>query len=146
VKEVGQGMGPESLRRLLQLPLAAVEFAAAGGTNFAKLELLRTDTETQNTFEPIAQVGHSAAEMLGFVRQIWQELGPECRTQQIIVSGGITDFLDGFYLIEQSPLPAVYGQASAFLKHAMGEYDALQSFVKAQVRGLELAKAFLRPR
>jgi isopentenyl-diphosphate delta-isomerase len=146
VKEVGQGMGPESLRRLLQLPLAAVEFAAAGGTNFAKLELLRTDTETQNTFEPIAQVGHSAAEMLGFVRQIWQELGPECRTQQIIVSGGITDFLDGFYLIEQSPLPAVYGQASAFLQHAMGEYDALQSFVKAQVRGLELAKAFLRPR
>ena len=41
VKEVGQGMGPESLKRLLSLPLCAVEFAAYGGTNFSKLELLR---------------------------------------------------------------------------------------------------------
>src|SRR5690606_18585640 len=33
VKEVGQGMGPASLRALLTLPLAAVEFGAFGGTN-----------------------------------------------------------------------------------------------------------------
>ena len=41
IKEVGQGMGPESLKRLLQLPLPAIEFAAFGGTNFARVELLR---------------------------------------------------------------------------------------------------------
>ncbi|MCB0573814.1 MAG: isopentenyl-diphosphate delta-isomerase, partial [Saprospiraceae bacterium] len=67
VKEVGQGFGPESLRALLQLPLEAVEFAAAGGTNFAKLELLRSDPEKQMIFEKIAAVGHSAAEMTGWL-------------------------------------------------------------------------------
>jgi len=39
VKEVGQGMGPASLRALLELPLEAIEMAAFGGTNFARLEL-----------------------------------------------------------------------------------------------------------
>ena len=34
VKEVGQGMGPESIKRLLDLPIEAVEFGALGGTNF----------------------------------------------------------------------------------------------------------------
>jgi isopentenyl-diphosphate delta-isomerase len=43
VKEVGQGMGKESLRALMSLPLEAIEFAAHGGTNFSKLELLRSN-------------------------------------------------------------------------------------------------------
>ena len=47
VKEVGQGFGYESIKALLQLPLAAVDFAAAGGTSFSKLELLRGVTEQQ---------------------------------------------------------------------------------------------------
>jgi len=38
VKEVGQGFGPRSIRRLLQLPLTAIEFGAFGGTNFSKVE------------------------------------------------------------------------------------------------------------
>ena len=42
VKEVGQGMGPESLRALMKLPLEAVEFGAFGGTNFSRLELMRS--------------------------------------------------------------------------------------------------------
>lgn len=41
VKEVGQGMGEDSLRALLTLPIDAIETAAYGGSNFAKLELLR---------------------------------------------------------------------------------------------------------
>jgi isopentenyl-diphosphate delta-isomerase len=41
VKEVGQGMGPASLKSLLALPLEAIDFAANGGTNFALLEILR---------------------------------------------------------------------------------------------------------
>ena len=32
VKEVGQGMGPESLRALLKLPLQAIEFAASNNS------------------------------------------------------------------------------------------------------------------
>jgi isopentenyl-diphosphate delta-isomerase len=144
VKEVGQGFGPESLRALMQLPIEAIEFAAAGGTNFAKLELLRNDPVRQMIFEKIAAVGHSAEEMLGFVNALKIDLGDRCQVKHLIISGGVRDFLDGYYLIAKSALPAVYGQASGFLKHARGEYAELRSFVETQVRGLELAQAFLR--
>jgi isopentenyl-diphosphate delta-isomerase len=146
VKEVGQGFGPESLKALLQLPLAAIEFAAAGGTNFAKLELLRSSTAKQLSFDKISTVGHAAPEMLHWTNRLKNELGNACRTNHLIISGGITDFLDGFYLTKQSAIPAVYGQASGLLRHAQGEYAELRDFVESQIRGLELANAFLRIR
>ena len=144
VKEVGQGFGPESLRALLKLPLAAIEFAAAGGTNFAKLELLRSDALKYAIFEKIAAVGHTASEMLDWTNALKNELGAQCQTPNLILSGGVADFLDGYYLTQKSTIPAVYGQASGFLKHAQGDYSDLRTFVQAQVRGLELANAFLK--
>lgn len=146
VKEVGQGFGPASLRALLKLPLAAVEFGAAGGTNFALLELLRSNEQYRSTFAGLARVGHSAAEMLVWSNNVAAETGSECKTRHLIISGGVSDYLDGYYLIKQSVLPAVYGQASAFLRHAQDDYESLRTFVRAQVRGLELANAFLAPR
>lgn len=143
VKEVGQGFGPASLRELMQLPLAAIEFAAAGGTNFAKLELLRSDPEKQRIFEKMANVGHTAAEMLDFANLLYATLGKHREVNNLILSGGVRDFLDGYYLVRKSVLPAVYGQASGFLKHARGEYEELKAYVEAQKRGLELAYAFL---
>jgi isopentenyl-diphosphate delta-isomerase len=144
VKEVGQGFGPESLKALLKLPLAAIEFAAAGGTNFAKLELLRSSPEKQAIFEKIAAVGHTAAEMVDWTNALKKELGEQCRTPNLIISGGVSDFLDGYYLTQKSVIPAVYGQASGFLKYAQDDYSALQAFAQSQVRGLELASAFLK--
>lgn len=143
VKEVGQGFGPQSLRALLQMPLAAIEFAAAGGTNFAKLELLRSDPAKQAIFEKIAAVGHSADEMLGWANDLKIELGQQCQVRHLIVSGGVADFMDGYYLTQKSTFSTVYGQASGFLKHAQGDYAELRAFVQSQVRGLELAGAFL---
>ncbi len=143
VKEVGQGFGPASIRALLQLPVEAIEFAAAGGTNFARLELLRSDPVKQLTFEKIASVGHTATEMIGWLNAGVAESGPQLRVKNVIISGGVRDFLDGYFLLKKSSLPAVYGQASGFLKYARGEYAELQTFVEAQVRGLELAHAFL---
>ena len=145
-KEVGQGMGPNSLRALLHLPLAAIEFAAAGGTNFAKLELLRSSPEKQEIFQKFAHVGHSAEEMVEFINRIHAEPDSACRVNNLILSGGVGDFMDGYYLICRSGIPAVYGQASGFLRHAQGEYDDLHAYVSAQVRGLELANAFLKVR
>lgn len=144
VKEVGQGMGPVSMRELFQLPLAALEFAAAGGTNFAKLELLRSDPVKQQVFEKFARVGHTAAEMVEHANRLYFALGKKHLVKHLIISGGVGDFMDGYYLIRKSGLPAVYGQASGFLKHARGDYAALQAYVEAQVRGLELAFAFLQ--
>ncbi len=146
VKEVGQGMGPSSLRMLLQLPLAAIEFGAAGGTNFAQLELLRNTPEKRQIFQKFALVGHTAEEMLDFVRGLCANEEIRLQAQGLILSGGVRDFLDGYYLLRRSPLPSVYGQASGFLKYAREDYDSLHRYVEAQVRGLELAYAYLQVR
>ena len=142
VKEVGQGMGYRSLEALLKLPLAAVDFAAHGGTNFTKLELLRTDDPT--SLDALTRVGHSASEMVHMVNQISEELGSAMLCQQIIISGGVKDFLDGYYLMETLKTPSIYGQAGAFLKHARGEYEALRQYILSQKKGLEMAYAFLQ--
>lgn len=143
VKEVGQGMGPASLRALFALPLAAIDTAASGGTNFSKLELLRNDPIKQESFMPLATVGHTAEEMVAFVNDIFSDPTAQINCRQLIISGGVRNFLDGYYLTEKSAIPAIYGQASALLRHARGDYQSLRSFIQIQLRGLALAKAYL---
>ena len=146
VKEVGQGMGRESLRALMQLPLAAIDFAANGGTNFARLEMLRGDKGKAAVYEQLAFVGHSAEDMTMITNRLLEEMGDEARCNRFIISGGVKTFLDGYYLTSRLNADAVYGQASSFLRHARGPYEELQAYVAAQVEGLELAHAFLRLR
>jgi isopentenyl-diphosphate Delta-isomerase len=145
VKEVGHGIGPSSLLELLKLPLAAIEFGAFGGTNFTKLEILRhTETPTlQESFEPLTLVGMDAYQMLEATNRIFDE-EKNILCKQIIISGGISSYLDGYYLLKKSRLPAVYGQASTFLKYAMGDYEELYNHIRRQIRGLQMAHAYLR--
>jgi isopentenyl-diphosphate Delta-isomerase len=143
VKEVGQGFGPESLRQLLALPLAAIEFGAYGGTNFSKLEMLRGDQQKLEASLPFAFVGQSANQMVDSINQILKENpNPLCR--QLIISGGIQNALDGYYLSSKSQLPAVFGMASAVLKYASESYESLYGFLENQVQALSLAKAYLK--
>lgn len=144
VKEVGQGFGKESLRALVQLPLEAIEFAAHGGTNFSKLELLRGDKEKLEIYKSIAQIGHSAEEMTTFINELKQELGDAFLCKQFIISGGIKNFLDGYYLMEKLNASSVYGQASALLQYAEKSYEALEQFLHFQIEGLKLAKTFFK--
>ena len=144
VKEVGQGMGPQSLSALMQLPLAAVDFAASGGTNFALLELLRSSEMHRDALACLANVGHCAGEMLDIINGLQSTIPEKLLCKQIIISGGINNFLDGYYLISKSKIPAVYGQASAFLKYATGDYDTLRQYVETQKHGLEMAYTFLK--
>lgn len=146
VKEVGQGMGYHSLKELFKLPLAAIDFAAHGGTNFAMLELLRADEVNRELYTPLAHVGHTAEEMVEFSNKIIDELGNDRKCNFVIISGGIKTFLDGYYLINKIKVPAIYGMASPFLKHAMGEYQPLKSFVEKQLEGLKIATAMLKVR
>lgn len=143
VKEVGQGMGPKSLEALFSLPLQAIEFAALGGTNFAKLELIRGTDSDNNLYGELAYIGHTAQEMSGFANQVLQKLGDKALCKQIILSGGVKNFLDGYYLMEKTNCNAIYGQASAFLKHAASSYEELEYYIEKQLQGLALAKAFL---
>jgi len=161
VKEVGQGMGPQSLAQLLELPLLAIDTAANGGTNFSKLELFRGDELRRQAYTPVVRLGHSAAEMVDTINELISgarlrelesadDISTMARTQvqasSLIISGGVKSFLDGYYLTEKSELPAVYGQASAFLQYAREDYATLKRYVATQIRGLELARAYLRPR
>lgn len=142
VKEVGQGMGPESIRSLLQLPIEAIEFGAFGGTNFALLELKRASEATKSYFEPLSKIGHNAWEMNEMINRIVGE-ERDILCKQLIISGGITSFLDGYYLIRKSKLNAVYGQASTFLQHAKESYEQLHTFVVHQIEGIKLADSYL---
>lgn len=144
VKEVGQGMGPASLRALFALPLAAIDTAASGGTNFSKLELLRNTPASQESYMPVARLGHSAEEMTNFINEIVADPTAVINCRQVIISGGVKNFLDGYYLTQRTQLPAIYGMASGFLKYAQGDYETLSEFVSGQIRGLELAQTFLQ--
>ena len=146
VKEVGQGFGRESLRALLQMPIKALDFAAAGGTNFAKLELLRSDDMKQEIYTELAHVGHTADDMVTMCNELIAELGDKVRCEEVIISGGVKSFLDGYYLTQKLNMKSVYGQASSFLKYAQGDYETLQQYIKAQIEGLALANAFLKIR
>lgn len=144
VKEVGQGMGKESLRVLFELPLEAVDFAASGGTNFALIELFRSEPLIQESYQNLAKIGHSAEEMVRLTNELKTEMGTKMLCRQVIISGGVRNFLDGYYLSSLLQIPSIYGQASAFLKHAQADYAELQRYTELQIRGLALAKAFLR--
>lgn len=142
VKEVGQGFGYESMKQLLQLPLTAVEFAANGGTNFSKLELLRNKLKSEYMM-PFVHVGHTAQEMVELSNRAKNELGDKIQCPTVIISGGIKTFLDGYYCIQKSEIPAVYGQASELLIRAQQSQERLNEFIKNQIEGLLLARAFL---
>jgi isopentenyl-diphosphate delta-isomerase len=142
VKEVGQGMGPSSIGALLQLPLEAIELAAFGGTNFAKVELMRSDQYAQQLYEPIANIGETAPQMVEYINN-WVDKGMPVQCRQIIISGGIRNFMDGYYLLRKCRLPAIYGQASAFLRYAKENYEDLQKYIGYQVNGLKMAFRYL---
>jgi isopentenyl-diphosphate delta-isomerase len=143
VKEVGQGMGPESLRRLLQLPLQAIEFGALGGTNFSLLELIRHNNQDAGVLQSFANVGHTAEEMLEMINQILLS-NQAAHFPQLIISGGITSPLHGYRLVKSSTLPAVYGMGALFLQHARAGENELECFVDDIQKAWMLCDAFLK--
>jgi isopentenyl-diphosphate delta-isomerase len=143
VKEVGQGMGIKSLEALLSLPIEAIDFGANGGTNFSTLEVMRSTNTMIENYSNLANIGHSADEMVGFVNQLISK-NSNLPCKQIIISGGVSDFLDGYYLNQKLNYPSIYGQASGFLKHAIESYESLYEFIDLQIKGYNLANSFLK--
>ncbi|GAA5222404.1 beta/alpha barrel domain-containing protein [Membranihabitans marinus] len=143
VKEVGQGFGLQSIQKLCKLPLEAIDFGANGGTNFTLLELLRADELRAKIFGPVAQIGHSAEEMVDMVNSIADQDSNDIAFDKIIISGGIKHFLDGYYLHEKSILPALIGQASTMLTYALDSFEELDRFLHLQHQGWTLCKSYL---
>lgn len=145
VKEVGQGMGPESIERLMHLPIEAIEFGALGGTNFTLLELLRSQDKEMTAFEDFSKVGHTAEEMTQMINDIVSKSN-RYSCKQVIISGGISHILDGYYLQQKCKLTSVIGMGSTLLKVAAGEYEELRSYLQQVERSYQLASAYLRIR
>lgn len=135
VKEVGQGMGPRSLKALLELPVAAIELGAFGGTNFTLLEKLRGKELPSR--EGFIKVGHSALEMIQILNAL------PLRDKDIIISGGIKTMLDGYELKSKLKTNSLIGMASAFLGPALNDYETLKEFFLHQSEALLTAKAIL---
>lgn len=142
VKEVGHGFGPASIAALMQLPLVAIEFAAFGGTNFSKLEMMRDSSGKAVMKAPMALVGHTASEMVQFVNNEMSKGNVKCN--QVIISGGISSFLEGMHLVDSCTATAIYGQASAFLKQALGDYENLRQYTRMQIEGMAMVRQFLK--
>lgn len=146
VKEVGQGLGYESLKTLFELPLAAIDFGAHGGTNFSLMELQRGSDERKEAMMPLAYIGHSAEEMVDFTNAIVDDLGDKRKCNQVIVSGGMKDYLDGFYCVSKLKIPAIYGQAAPILKRAIESEEVLNEYLEMQFQGFSMAKSILKVR
>jgi isopentenyl-diphosphate delta-isomerase len=144
IKEVGQGIGPESLEKLLELDIDGLEFGAFGGTNFATIEIMRNKQGHSEFMYPLATFGHNPTDMLEKVNDIAFDHPVRCKN--LIISGGVRNFLDGYYLTKKSILPSVYGMANVLLQHAMTSKEELFNFIKAEVEGYKFASQFLRIR
>jgi isopentenyl-diphosphate delta-isomerase len=142
VKEVGQGIGPKSLKELLKLKIDCIEFGAYGGTNFVNIEIKRNPNKHIQYLHPIANIGHNAEQMIDFVNSIISNNTTHCK--QIIVSGGINNFLDGFYFVQKSKLNALYGMAGTILQKAIQSKESLFDFLKAETEGYKFASHFLQ--
>jgi isopentenyl-diphosphate delta-isomerase len=136
VKEVGQGLGPHSLKALLELPIAAIEFGAFGGTNFTLLESMRGDEEREKT--PFISVGHTALEMVEFLNAL-----PN-RNKEFIISGGVRNVLDGYELKSKLEAPSVIGMAASFLTPALEGEEALEKHFLNLREALLTARGVLR--
>lgn len=88
VKEVGWGISPETARRLVELGVAAIDIAGAGGTSWSEVEKYRSHDEVR--FRIAARFkdwGIPTADCLKQVHAVLPGL-------PLIASGGITSGLD----------------------------------------------------
>ncbi len=144
VKEVGQGFGPKSLKSLMDLPLAAIEFAGFGGTNFTLLEQTRLSGQRSGKrahWKDFAYIGHDASEMIDWVNEFYPSLSSKC--PEFIVSGGIKSPIQAYQYLDKIVPNATIGMASEFLKYAKDDYEQLREFIVELKDGMLMAKAFL---
>ncbi len=134
VKEVGQGMGPKSLSALAELNIDGIEFSSFGGTNFSDIELQRSEEEAN----AMVHIGHTAVEMIEFSKSM-----AKLKEKEIIISGGVKNSLDGYYLTQLYGQNCLYAQAGSILKHAMDDYQKLATFLKREIQVFKLAKRIL---
>ena len=129
VKEVGWGISKETARRLLNIGVAAIDVAGAGGTSWSQVEMYRIDDPYRaRTADAFVDWGIPTADSILNVRE-------ESVTLPIIASGGMKTGID---IVKCLALGATMGgMAGLFLKAATeSEQAAIQTMqmVVDQVR------------
>jgi len=77
------------------------------------------------------------------VNCVYEDPKIQVRTANIIVSGGIKSFLDGYYFKQKLKMPSIYAQASQMLKYAIQGEKELFNYIESQLQGLNMAHQFL---
>lgn len=153
VKEVGQGMGPQSLKCLLELGVYGIELAGLGGTNFTQLELLRAQPK-RGSFRRDASlksylidIGHSAEEMVAYLNKI-SETTSLLKHKFFIISGGRGNPVQDAKLYlswKDQQASAVIGLGQALLGPARRGSRALHKYIKEYLEVFYTCCSFLQP-
>lgn len=142
IKEVGCGFGPESLKRLIELPVNAIDLSGFGGTNFTKIELIRDKKSNNKILSPLINIGHTPEEMIDNLNSIISTKSHF--DKEFIISGGIKNFLDGYYYKSKLNANSIYGYANTLLKYATKSEKKLFNFIETDINGYNFSKSFLK--
>lgn len=146
IKEVGQGMGPMSLKALLDLPIDGIEFAGLGGTNFSLLEHARhtkSHSCTSESLKDFAFVGHNLDEMINWVNALFDQNSSYLK-KHFILSGGVKNIIHAHALKERFRGNSIIGFASKYLKYALEGEESLDEFMQAQIKAYQLSINYLK--
>ena len=130
-KEVGWGFSEDTVRRLLEVGVAAIDVAGSGGTSWSQVEMYRAKTELQRKVaSTFIDWGIPTAEAVLAARRA----GPNI---PIIASGGLRNGLD---LAKSIALGATLGgMAGPFLKAAVNSLEAVLEQVQIVQAELSIA-------
>ncbi len=131
VKEVGAGLSPDVARRLVEVGVAVIDIAGAGGTSWAAVEGERArDAEDRAVAMAFSGWGIPTAQALQAVRRVLPDT-------PLIASGGIRDGVDAAKAIRLGA--DMVGQAASVLTSALHSSDAVVAHFQTVIRQLRIA-------
>jgi isopentenyl-diphosphate delta-isomerase len=129
IKEVGNGIGPATARRLIEAGVAAIDVAGAGGTSWSEVERFRHQPQSRQ-----AQVAASFADWGIPTSESILQVRRALPTTPIIGSGGVRSGVDAAKAIAlgadvvATARPALLAAVSAHGNEAV--YEELQGFIQ----------------
>ena len=131
VKEVGAGISARLARQLVDVGVAAIDVAGAGGTSWAAVEAERSPTPRQAAVaRAFANWGQPTPQGLRLVRAA-------CPEATIIGSGGIRDGIDAAKAIRLGA--DIVGQAAGALAAAIESAEAVIEHFEIVIKQLQIA-------
>jgi len=130
-KGVGSGIAPSTARRLLDVGIAAIDVAGAGGTSWARVEGRRADDERRHRLaETFAGWGYPTAEATRALRSALPRIA-------LVASGGLRSGVDAAKALALGA--DLCGIAQPFLEPATRSPDAVAEAIDQIVTGLRIA-------